>query len=75
MENEFDFENRIMTTSFTQADGETDNSLRPKRLEDYIGQENAKANLRIYMEAAKLRGESLDHVLLYGPPGLGKTTL
>ena len=75
MENEFDFENRIMTTSFTQADTDTDTSLRPKRLEDYIGQENAKANLRIYMEAAKMRGESLDHVLLYGPPGLGKTTL
>ena len=75
MENEFDFENRIMTTSFTQADSDTDSSLRPKRLEDYIGQENAKANLRIYMEAAKMRGESLDHVLLYGPPGLGKTTL
>ena len=75
MENEFDFENRIMTTSFTQADSDTDTSLRPKRLEDYIGQESAKANLRIYMEAAKMRGESLDHVLLYGPPGLGKTTL
>ena len=75
MENEFDFENRIMTTSFTQADSDTDSSLRPKRLEEYIGQENAKANLRIYMEAAKMRGESLDHVLLYGPPGLGKTTL
>ncbi len=75
MDNEFDFENRIMTTSFTQADSDTDSSLRPKRLEDYIGQENAKANLRIYMEAAKMRGESLDHVLLYGPPGLGKTTL
>ncbi len=75
MENEFDFENRIMTTSFTQADSDTDSSLRPKKLEDYIGQESAKANLRIYMEAAKMRGESLDHVLLYGPPGLGKTTL
>ena len=75
MENEFDFENRIMTTSYTQSDVDTDVSLRPKKLEDYIGQESAKANLRIYMEAAKMRGESLDHVLLYGPPGLGKTTL
>ena len=73
--NEFDFENRIMTTSYTRDDGDTENSLRPKRLDDYIGQEKVKDNLRIYMEAAKMRGESLDHVLLYGPPGLGKTTL
>lgn len=73
--NEFDFENRIMTTSFTRDDGDAESSLRPKRLEDYIGQEKVKENLRIYMEAAKMRGESLDHVLLYGPPGLGKTTL
>ena len=72
---EFDFENRIMTTSFTKDDSDTDTSLRPKKLEDYIGQEKVKENLRIYMEAAKIRGESLDHVLLYGPPGLGKTTL
>ncbi len=72
---DFDFENRIMTTSFTRDDSDTDNSLRPKRLDDYIGQEKAKENLKIYMEAAKIRGESLDHVLLYGPPGLGKTTL
>ena len=73
--NEFDFENRIMTTSFTKDDGDAEVSLRPKRLEDYVGQEKVKDNLRIYMEAAKMRGESLDHVLLYGPPGLGKTTL
>ena len=73
--NEFDFENRIMTTSFTRDDSDTEGSLRPKRLEDYVGQEKVKDNLRIYMEAAKMRGESLDHVLLYGPPGLGKTTL
>ena len=72
---DFDFENRIMTTSFTRDDSDTDNSLRPKRLDDYSGQEKAKDNLKIYMEAAKIRGESLDHVLLYGPPGLGKTTL
>lgn len=72
---EFDFENRIMTTSYTRDDSSTEPSLRPKTLEDYIGQEKAKDNLKIYIEAAKIRGESLDHVLLYGPPGLGKTTL
>lgn len=72
---EFDFENRIMTTSAISDDGDTENSLRPKTLADYIGQEKAKENLKIYIEAAKMRGESLDHVLLYGPPGLGKTTL
>ena len=72
---EFDFENRIMTTSYTRDDSSTEPSLRPRTLEDYIGQEKTKENLKIYIEAAKLRGESLDHVLLYGPPGLGKTTL
>ena len=72
---EFDFENRIMTTSYTRDDSNTEPSLRPKTLSDYIGQEKVKENLKIYIEAAKLRGESLDHVLLYGPPGLGKTTL
>ena len=75
MSEEFDFENRIMTTSYTKDDGNTDTSLRPKCLDDYIGQEKAKDNLKIYIEAAKMRGENLDHVLLYGPPGLGKTTL
>ena len=73
--NEFDFENRIMNTGYTAEDSDIDVSLRPKRLEDYIGQEKVKENLKIYIEAAKGRGESLDHVLLYGPPGLGKTTL
>ena len=73
--NDYDYENRIVTTSYTQEDKDTDTSLRPKRLEDYIGQEKAKENLKIYIEAAKLRNENLDHVLLYGPPGLGKTTL
>ncbi len=72
---EFDFENRIMTTSAISDDGDAENSLRPKTLDDYIGQDKAKENLKIYIEAAKMRGESLDHVLLYGPPGLGKTTL
>ncbi|MBO7309903.1 MAG: Holliday junction branch migration DNA helicase RuvB [Clostridia bacterium] len=72
---EFDFENRIMTSSAISDDSDSENSLRPKTLDDYIGQEKAKENLKIYIEAAKMRGESLDHVLLYGPPGLGKTTL
>ena len=75
MPEEFDFENRIMTTSYTRDDSNTEPSLRPKVLDDYIGQEKVKENLKIYIEAAKMRGESLDHVLLYGPPGLGKTTL
>ncbi len=78
-DNEFDFENRLMATSASPEDGEnspdSENSLRPKELCDYIGQEKAKENLKIYIEAAKVRGDSLDHVLLYGPPGLGKTTL
>ena len=72
---DFDFENRIMTTSAIKDDGDSENSLRPKTLDEYIGQEKAKENLKIYIEAAKIRGENLDHVLLYGPPGLGKTTL
>ena len=74
--NEFDFENRILSNEYDSAeDGEVENCLRPKVLDEYIGQEKAKANLKIYIESAKLRGEALDHVLLYGPPGLGKTTL
>ena len=72
---ELDLENRFMTTSYTPNDADTELSLRPKKLSEYIGQEKVKENLRICMDAAKLRGESLDHVLLYGPPGLGKTTL
>ena len=72
---DFDFESRIVNTSYHSEDSDIDVSLRPKTLEDYIGQDRAKENLKIYIEAAKLRGESLDHVLLYGPPGLGKTTL
>ncbi len=75
MEREFDFENRIVTSEFTQTDTDVEFSLRPKVLDEYIGQSKTKENLKIYMEAAKLRGEPLDHVLLYGPPGLGKTTL
>ena len=73
---EFDFENRILDTSEIPEDNiEGDNPLRPKTLSEYIGQETAKENLKVFIEAAKIRGESLDHVLLYGPPGLGKTTL
>lgn len=73
--NEFDFENRIMETGYTSDDAETELSLRPKLLDDYIGQVKAKEILKVYIAAAKKRGDSLDHVLLYGPPGLGKTTL
>ena len=72
---EFDFENRIVTPEYTSSDVDTEISLRPKMLTEYIGQDKAKENLEIYIKAAKLRGESLDHCLLYGPPGLGKTTL
>ncbi len=75
IDEEFDFENRMMTTSYTREDSDVDMSLRPKHFEDYIGQDKVKENLKVYIEAAKLRGDSLDHVLLYGPPGLGKTTL
>lgn len=67
--------NRIITTDIIEEDYKIENSLRPKLLSDYIGQGKAKKNLKVYIEAAKERGESLDHVLLYGPPGLGKTTL
>ena len=73
--NELDLENRFMSSSYTPNDSETELSLRPKNLGEYIGQEKVKENLKICMDAAKMRGESLDHVLLYGPPGLGKTTL
>lgn len=73
--NEMDFENRMVDPEYNPADGEVDNPLRPRTLSDYIGQDKAKENLAIYMEAAKRRNEALDHVLLYGPPGLGKTTL
>lgn len=74
---DFDFENRIVSPKETEAETTDDFevSLRPKTLDEYIGQEKVKENLRIYIQAAKNRGDSLDHVLLYGPPGLGKTTL
>lgn len=68
-------EKRIIETNLTQEDIKIEGSLRPKYLKDYIGQKKAKEALKIYIEAAKQRGDSLDHVLFYGPPGLGKTTL
>ena len=75
MQDELDFENRIVSSSYSPDDTEIEQSLRPRKLDEYIGQEKVKENLKIYIEAAKRRGESLDHTLLYGPPGLGKTTL
>ena len=66
---------RIIGGAFIQEDGEIENSLRPKWMKDYIGQDKAKEKLDIFIKAAKTRGESLNHCLLYGPPGLGKTTL
>ena len=75
IEQEMDFENRIVSPEYSVNDDDTELSLRPKTLDDYIGQDKAKDNLSIYIKAARQRKESLDHVLLYGPPGLGKTTL
>ncbi len=66
---------RMITTEFTEEDSKLESSLRPQLLEDYIGQAKIKENLKVYIEAAKQRKETLDHVLLFGPPGLGKTTL
>ena len=66
---------RMITTEFTEEDVKIESHLRPQLLEDYIGQQKAKEMLKVYIEAAKARGEALDHVLFYGPPGLGKTTL
>lgn len=68
-------ERRVISTQLLQEDHQIETSLRPQYLKDYIGQEKIKDNLKIYIEAAKARGEALDHVLFYGPPGLGKTTL
>lgn len=66
---------RLIETTYTDEDAAIENTLRPKLLKDYIGQDKIKENLKVFIEAAKQRGESLDHVLFYGPPGLGKTTL
>ncbi len=67
--------NRIVEPEYNEADTDIEYSLRPKLLSEYIGQEKVKENMQVYIEAARKRGECLDHVLLYGPPGLGKTTL
>ena len=68
-------ENRIITSTMQMDDVEIENNLRPKTLDEYLGQEKSKEQLSIFIEAARSRNEQLDHVLLYGPPGLGKTTL
>lgn len=70
-----DFENRVVAPEYSQEDADVENPLRPRTLSEYIGQDKVKENLSVFIEAAKQRKESLDHVLLYGPPGLGKTTL
>ena len=74
-EEDFDLETRMVAPEYTPGDEEVENPLRPKRLSDYIGQEKVKENMSVYIRAALKRQETLDHVLLYGPPGLGKTTL
>lgn len=68
-------ERRVISTQVQEEDVKIEKSLRPQRLDEYIGQEKVKDNLKVYIQAAKRRGEALDHVLFYGPPGLGKTTL
>lgn len=75
MENDLQNDSRVVAPEYRSEDSDTELSLRPKTLAEYIGQQKAKENLKIFIGAAKLRGEPLDHVLLYGPPGLGKTTL
>ena len=72
---EMEFAPRVISPEATQDDGDIEISLRPQNLHEYIGQDKVKEKIAIYIEAAKKRGEPLDHVLLYGPPGLGKTTL
>lgn len=74
MTNDID-NNRIVTPNFTEDEHEVEGSLRPKKLDEYIGQDKVKHKMKIFIDAAKMRKEALDHVLLYGPPGLGKTTL
>ena len=75
LEGGWDYENRMVEPGYTPEDQAVENPLRPRTFSEYIGQDKVKENLKIYIEAAKSRKESLDHVLLYGPPGLGKTTL
>ena len=66
---------RFITSTRSLTESEVENTLRPTTMDEYVGQEKIKKNLNIYIKAAKQRGDALDHVLLYGPPGLGKTTL
>ncbi len=68
-------EERVITSKALEMDDVIDNSIRPETIDEYIGQKEVKENIKVFIEAAKIRDESLDHVLLYGPPGLGKTTL
>lgn len=72
---DFNSEDRIVATSYSSENDTHENTLRPKSLDHYVGQSKVKENLKVYIEAAKKRGDPLDHILLYGPPGLGKTTL
>lgn len=74
-EDDFDFESRVISAEESEEDRDAEVSLRPKTLTEYVGQEKVKEKLSISMEAAKMRGDTLDHILLHGPPGLGKTTL
>ena len=66
---------RVISPQLEAEDFDVEASLRPKMLDEYIGQDKVKENLKVYLQAAKMRGEPVDHLLLYGPPGLGKTTL
>jgi len=74
-DSECDFESRITGGEYTAEDYENENSLRPKTLDEYVGQEKIKENLKVFIDACRIRGDNLDHCLLHGPPGLGKTTL
>ncbi|MCI8589463.1 MAG: Holliday junction branch migration DNA helicase RuvB [Clostridiales bacterium] len=74
-DSEYDFENRLLSVQAGEEEAQSEFTLRPQTLEEYEGQQKVKENLKVYIDAAKLRSEVLDHVLLYGPPGLGKTTL
>ena len=67
-------DDRIITEEKIEEDNDTEQSIRPDSIEEYIGQKDVKENIKVFIESAKIRDESLDHVLLYGPPGLGKTT-
>lgn len=72
---DMDYENRIMSSAVVEEDKDSEISLRPHSFDEYVGQTKAKENLKVYIDAAKMRSDALDHVLLFGPPGLGKTTL